>query len=115
MNHVFFYVTWMARCVCHLENTRMYFGKKAEVEPCEQFHALGNVLLGNLGSCYPHGCYLDAYLSIIADHVQLSWKWYSLMAVASFSSLMGHVTKHKMVQEWSEEHNNEFEVLTWRL
>lgn len=34
---------------------------------------------------------------------KLSWKWYSLRAVAS----------KQMVQEWFEEHNNELEVLTW--
>ncbi|ROL46548.1 hypothetical protein DPX16_21732 [Anabarilius grahami] len=44
------------------------------------------------------------YLSIV------SWKHYSLLAVASFSRIMRH--QAKMVQEWFEEHNNEFEVLT---
>ncbi|KAK3544158.1 hypothetical protein QTP86_003944 [Hemibagrus guttatus] len=41
----------------------------------------------------------------------ISWKQYSLMAVASFSRIMRH--KAEMVQEWFDEHNNEFEVLTW--
>ncbi|KAK3564521.1 hypothetical protein QTP86_022875, partial [Hemibagrus guttatus] len=62
-----------------------------------QSHALGNVLLGILGSCHPCGCYDDTY----------------------------HLPKHccrpctpfhgnaKTVQEWFDEHNNEFEVLTW--
>ena len=35
------------------------------------------------------------------------------MAVASFSRVNASCHKAKMVQEWFEEHNNEFEVLTW--
>ena len=34
-----------------------------------QCDALGNVLLGNLGSCHPYGCYSDTYLNIVADHL----------------------------------------------
>jgi len=43
----------------------------------------------------------------------LSWKWYSLVAVASFSRIMRPATKQKMVQELFEEHSNDFEMLTW--
>ena len=43
----------------------------------------------------------------------LSWKRYSLMAVASFSRIMPHCHKAEMVQECFEEHNNQFEVLPW--
>ncbi|KAK3570976.1 hypothetical protein QTP86_031838, partial [Hemibagrus guttatus] len=60
----------------------MHYGKKASWQ--RQCHALGNVLLGNLGSCHPCACYFDTYhLSNVADH------------------------------EWFDEHNNEFEVLAW--
>ncbi|KAK3575380.1 hypothetical protein QTP86_025787, partial [Hemibagrus guttatus] len=36
---------------------RMHYGKK--VSRRRQCPALGNVLLGNLGSCHPCGCYFD--------------------------------------------------------
>ncbi|KAK3509829.1 hypothetical protein QTP70_012764 [Hemibagrus guttatus] len=39
--------------------TRMHYGKKAS--RWRQCHALGNVLLGNLGSCHPCGYYFDMY------------------------------------------------------
>ncbi len=53
--------------------------------------ALGDVLLGNLGSCHVH---VDATLTC---STYLKWKQYFLVAVASFSRIM--------VQEWLEEHN----------
>ena len=41
-------------------STRMHYGKKASWQ--RQCDALGNVLLGNLGSCHsPCGCYFDMY------------------------------------------------------
>ena len=60
MNHVFFYITWMARCVCisYLGNTwyqELHYRKKASWQ--RQCDALADVLLGNLGSCHPCGCY----------------------------------------------------------
>lgn len=33
------------------------------------------------------------YQNIVADHVLFPWKWYSLLAVASFSRIMRHATK----------------------
>ena len=75
MNHVFFHITWMAVCVCI---TGIHYGKKASwLRQCD---ALGNVLLGNLGSCHSYRCYFDTYhLSIIADRIHtLSWKLYFL-------------------------------------
>ncbi|KAK3575103.1 hypothetical protein QTP86_020701, partial [Hemibagrus guttatus] len=39
--------------------TRMHYGKKASW--WRQCHALGNILLKNLGSCHPCGCYFDTY------------------------------------------------------
>ncbi|KAK3544928.1 hypothetical protein QTP86_029224 [Hemibagrus guttatus] len=74
----------------------MHYGKKASRQ--KQCHTLSNVLLGNLGSCHSCGCYLrttyrvtrTTYLSIVADHVHPF-----------------------MEMEWFDEHNNEFEVLTW--
>ena len=38
--------------------TSMHYGKKTRQK---QWDALGNVLLGNLGSCHPCGCYFDTY------------------------------------------------------
>ena len=40
-------------------------GKKASRR--RQYNALGNVLLGNIGSCHSCGCYFET--SIVADHV----------------------------------------------
>ncbi|KAK3518097.1 hypothetical protein QTP70_033324, partial [Hemibagrus guttatus] len=87
-NHVFFY---MDGCACAsltwgTHGTRMHYGKKASRQ--RQCHALGNVLLGNLGSCHPCGCYFD-------------------------TRIMPLCHKAEMVQEWFDEHNKEFEVLTW--
>ena len=61
-----------------------------------QCDALGNVLLGNLGS------YFETYH--LPKHCRRPWTC-SLMAVASFSRIMCRATK----QKWF----NEFEVLPW--
>ena len=39
--------------------TRIHYGKKASWQ--RQCDSLGNVLLENLGSCYPCGCYFDNF------------------------------------------------------
>lgn len=46
----------------------------------------------------------------------ISWKWYSLMAVASFSRLIRAATKQKCFRSSFEEHNNNLEDLweIWR-
>lgn len=71
INHIFFYITWMARYMCRSFTlvrvaTRMRYRKK-------QCNALGNFLLQNLGSCHSCGTYLDInhilYLNIVADHI----------------------------------------------
>ena len=88
MNHVFFYTTWMARWT---HGARMHYGKKAVwcFELC--WETLGSAIhVDVILTCTTH-------LSIVADHVQytLSWKLYSLMAVASFSRTMCPTTKQK--------------------
>ena len=54
-NHIFFYITWMARCVCatYLENTLHRDALCKKASQLRQCDALGNVLLGNLQSCHP--------------------------------------------------------------
>ena len=60
MNHVFFYIMSMAGLLTWGTNgTRMHYEKKTNQQ--KQCDALGNVLLGNLGSCHPYGCYSDTY------------------------------------------------------
>ena len=57
----FFYITWRTMCMygSNLHGTRIHYGKKAS--QWRQCDILGNVLLGNLGSCHPYGCYFDTY------------------------------------------------------
>ena len=92
ISHIFFYMTWMTGCVCHIpggtHGTKMYCGRKASRwRLCD---ALGNVLLGNLGFCHPCGCYFDIY------HLPMHCcRPYSLMAVASLGRIMRQPTKQK--------------------
>ena len=61
MNHLSFYTMWMAGCmrVANLGNTSQgCIMGRSRLRQCD---ALGSVLLGNLGSCHPCGCYFDMY------------------------------------------------------
>ena len=92
--------------------TRMNYRKMASRQ--RQCDALGNVLLENLGSCHPCGCYSDTYhLPKYCCRPCTPFHGNNIppIAVASLSRIMRH--KAKMTQEWFEEHNNEFEVMTW--
>ena len=69
-NLVFFYITWMARCMSVLSwgthGTRLHHSAShclhwpaflaSQRRQCD---ALGNALLGNQGTCHPCGCYFD--------------------------------------------------------
>ena len=93
--------------------TRMHYEKKAS--QWRQCDGLGNVLLENLGSYYPCGCYFDTYhlpKSIVADHVHPFMKTLFPDGCGLFQQDNASCHKAKMAQEWFEEHN-EFEVLTW--
>ncbi|KAK3520557.1 hypothetical protein QTP70_026490 [Hemibagrus guttatus] len=85
--------------------TRMHYGKK--VSQRRQCHALGNVLLGNLGSCHPCGCYFDTY--------HLPKHCCSPCTPFHGNGIIHNAPCHKakMMQEWFDDHNNEFEVMTW--
>lgn len=62
--HVFSHIS----CTWVTPGTKMHYGKKASW--WGQCDALGNVRLGNQGSCRPCGCYFDKYhLTIVAEHV----------------------------------------------
>ncbi len=53
---------WLCACTSltwGTHGTKMQYSKKASL--WRQCDALGNVLLGNLGSCHPCGCYFDTY------------------------------------------------------
>lgn len=54
MNHIFFYIMWIARCLCvdYLGNTRNQDPLWTESKP-RQCDALGNFLLGDLRFCHP--------------------------------------------------------------
>jgi len=88
----------------------MQYGKKASRR--RQCDALGNVLLGP-------AIYVDVtltrttYLSIAADHVHPFMETAFPGGCGLFQQENAPCHKAKMVQEWFEEHNNEFEVLTW--
>ena len=53
------------------------------------------------------------YLSIVADHVHPFMETVFPGGSGLFQQDNVPCHKAKMVQEWFEEHNNEFEVLTW--
>ena len=53
------------------------------------------------------------YLSIVADHVHPFMETVFTSGCGLFQQDNAPCHKAKMVQEWFEEHNNEFEVLTW--
>ena len=73
MNHVFFYITWMAGACVSLtwgtRGTRIHYGKKAS--RWRQCDGLGSVLLGNLWSCHSCGWYFDMYH--LPKHCCRSW------------------------------------------
>ncbi|KAK3553900.1 hypothetical protein QTP70_012922 [Hemibagrus guttatus] len=80
-----------------------------------QYHALGNVLLGNLGSCHIHvdvTLTRTTYLSIVADHVHTFMETVFPDGCGLFQRDNAPCHKAKMLQEWFDEHNNEFEELT---
>ncbi len=76
INHVFFYITWMAMCVSYLGKTWHQDALVKKASGQRQCDALGIVLLGNLGSCHPCGCFL-------------------MVALASFRRIMRPATKQK--------------------
>ena len=80
MNHVSFYITWMVGCVC-----------VAYLENTWHQDAL-----------WEEGKPVEALCT-------LSWQWYSLMALASFSRIMHPATKQKWFR--NDLRNNEFKVL----
>lgn len=107
MNHVFFYVKWMAGCV-----RIAYLGKSGyqnalweEANLPRQCGRFGILQLETSGPLM-HA----THLSLVIDHVTFLQKWYSLMSVAVANV---PCPKAKMVQEIFEKHNNEFEALTW--
>ena len=57
--YIYTYININTGVCCLPGDHRMHYGKKASRRRwCD---ALGNVLLGNLGSCHPWGCYFDRY------------------------------------------------------
>ncbi len=86
----------------------MHNGKEASWQ--RKCDALGNVLLGNLGPAI----HVDVtYLSIVADHGHSFMETVFPGGCGLFRQDNAPCHKAKMVQEWFEENNNEFEVLTW--
>lgn len=76
---------------------------------------MGNVLLGNLGPAIHVDVTLTrtTFLSIVADHVHPFMETVFPDGTGLFQQDNAPCHKAKMVQEWFEEHNNEFKVLTW--
>lgn len=58
-------------------------------------------------------CYFDTYLSTVANHVHPFMKTVFPDGCGLFQQVKASCHKAEVVQEWFEEHNNEFEVLTW--
>lgn len=94
MKHIFFYIMWITGWVTYTGKTctTMYYGKKVSWQWC--CDASRNVLLVNLGSCHPCGCYFDMYhLALLQTIYTILWKQHSVIAVTSFSWIMCSVTK----------------------
>ena len=91
----------------------MHYGKKASQQ--RQCDALGNVLLGNLGSSIHVDVILTwtTYLSIVADHIHPFMETVFPDGCGLFQQDNAPCHKEKIIQEWCEEHNYEFEVLIW--
>ncbi len=105
----------LGESVCRLSEEDMAAGctgKKAGRR--RQCYALGNVLLGDLGSWHSCGCYFDTYH--LPKHCcrprtpfhgsGVPWRQCPLSAECTCHTA-------KTVQEWFEEHDNEFKVLLW--
>ncbi|KAK3554948.1 hypothetical protein QTP86_001871 [Hemibagrus guttatus] len=91
----------------------MHYGKKASRQ--RQCYALGNVLLETLGVAIHVDVTLTrtTYLNIVEDHVYPFLETVFPDACGLFQQDNAPCHKAKMVQEWFDEHDNEFEVLTW--
>lgn len=93
-------------------DTRMHYGKKACQQ--KQHDALGNVLLGNLGSWHSCGCYFDTYQlpkhscrgedSLLANGISW-WQWI-------LSRIMSPTTVQRLFRN-SLRKMTEFKVLPW--
>lgn len=72
-----------------------------------------HVLQGNLAPTIHVDVTLTCttHLSIVADHSHPLME--VIFSVVYFSFIMCPAARQKMVQQLLEEHNNEFEVLTW--
>ena len=111
MNHVFFYIMWMQVWVrvCRLPGKHM--APRSQQRQCG---ALGNVLLGmlHMDVTFTH-TWRTTYLFIVLDHIHPFMETVFPVGWGLFQQVNVLCHKAKMVQECFEEHNNEFEVLTW--
>ncbi|KAF7644629.1 hypothetical protein LDENG_00218890 [Lucifuga dentata] len=98
MNYVLFNIMWTARCVVYLGKrcTRLHYAKKVSRQ--RQSDDLGNVLLGNFGSCIHVDVTLTrtTYLNITADQVHFFMTTVFPEVVASFSRIMHPATLQKL-------------------
>ncbi len=107
MNHVFFYITWMDGCVCFA-----YLGNTWHQDAIWE----GSVMLWamfckeTLGPAIHVNVTLTrtTYLSIIADHGHPFMETVFSGGCGLFQQDNVPCNKAKMVQEWFQEHNNEF-------
>ncbi|KAK3555028.1 hypothetical protein QTP86_005693 [Hemibagrus guttatus] len=117
MNHVFFYITWMAECVCvsYLGNTWHQDALWEEGGLAEAVSCFGQCSAGK--PCGP-AVHVDVtvtrstYLSIAADHVHSFMETLFPDGCGLFQQDNAPCHKAEMVQEWFDDHNNQFEVLT---
>ena len=97
--YVFFYITWMAGCMCvaYLGSTWHQDALWEEGKPVEAVWWFGQCS-GNpwvLPSSWMFFWHVPPTSALLQTMNSLSWKQYSLMAVASFSRIMCHATKQK--------------------
>jgi len=111
MNHVFFYIMWMAGCmyVAYLGKT-WHHALREEGKPVEAVQCFGQC------SAEKHAIHVDVtltdttYLNIVADHPFMETVFPD--GISFFQQDNESCHTEKIVQEWFEEHK-EFQVLTW--
>lgn len=116
-----FFFSWIS-CVQLKESALLIRGRngtstesRKKASWWRQCDALGNFLLGNLGS--DHSCgftFTHTTYFCCRPSTKLQGNGISLKAVASFSRIMHPTTVQKIVQSWFEKDDKGFNLLTWR-